>query len=214
MENEQTKKAVNRSRHLTAAQSAEAISLWAAGNVTLEQLCERYKKDKSTMIRFFNKSGVAKGEKAEEQSKKIAQEIEKSVVDDAAKIAERIRETKEDSYKLAKAIERLISGEIIDARSKGLPISSKAANIKTLVEAAKGLKMTREERYAILDIGGDTGEEEVPDLEIKELTVEEIKAIQQASLQESKEDDLDVPDMDIMLADGPDIEDDVDGVTT
>lgn len=214
MEKEQKKKTSANGRHLTTAQSAEAISLWAAGDVTLEQLAQRYGKNHSTFIRLFNKNGIAKGMKAQEQSQKIAKEMEKGVVDDAAKIAERIRETKEDSYKLAKAIERLISGEIIDARSKGLPISSKAANIKTLVEAAKGLKMTREERYAILDIGGDTGEEEVPDLEIKELTVEEIKAIQQASLQETKEGDLDVPDMDIELVDGPDIEDEIDEVAT
>lgn len=189
-----------KTKHLTAAQTAEAVSLWAAGNVTLEQLSEKYKKDRSTFVRLFNRMGVAKGEKAAEHSKKIAQEIEKGVVDDAAKIAERIRETKEDSYKLAKVIERLISNEIIDARQKNLPIASKAANIKTLVEAAKGLKMTREERYAILEIGADNADEEIPDLTVNELTAEEIKQIQQASLEESKsddDDDMDMPDLDL-----------------
>lgn len=188
-----------KAKHLTAAESAEAISLWAAGNVTLEQLSERYQKNRATFIRLFNKVGVAKGERAEEQSKKIAKEIEKSAVDDAAKIAERIRETKDDSYKLARVIERLITGEIIEARTKKIPYSAKAGNIKTLVEAAKGLKITREERYAILGIGQETDDEEIPDLNVNELTAEEIKLIQQASLEETKdEDDMDdIPDLEL-----------------
>lgn len=214
MEKEQTKKATNRGRHLTAAQSAEAVSLWAAGNVTLEQLCERYKKDKSTLIRLFNKAGVAKGEKAEEQGKKIAQEIEKETVDDAAKFVKRVRETKENTYNLAAAIERSLAATYLEIR-KGAPAASKAGDVRVYLDMLKGLRLSQEQRYIVLGIvDGEKGDDDdIPDLNVNELTAEQIKASQQASMEESKQSDFDVAgdDMDIDLSDD-EPEDDLEGL--
>lgn len=187
-------------RHLTPAEKAEAISLWKLGDVTIEQLSEKFGKDRSTFLRLFNDAGVAKGEMAKAHAEKIAEKIEKDSVDDAAVLAERIRETKENSYKLAKAIERKIAAEMIDAQAKKLPISSKLMDFKALKEASQALRVTREERYAVLGIldGEKDTEDDIPELQIKELSKQEIEEIQRHALEEANNDeDLDIPDVDL-----------------
>lgn len=187
-------------RHLTAAEKAEAISLWRLGVVTIEQLSEKFGKDRSTFLRLFNEAGVAKGEAAAAHAEKIAEKIEKESVDDAAVLAERIKETKENSYKLAKAIERKIAAEMIDAQTKKLPISSKLMDFKALKEASQALRVTREERYAVLGIadGEKDLEDDIPELQIKELSKQEIEEIQRQALQESEEnDDFDIADIEL-----------------
>lgn len=187
-------------RHLTAGQKAEAISLWKMGAVTLEQLSEKFGKDKSTFIRLFNEAGVAKGESAKEHAEKVAEKVEKAAVDDATVLADRIRETKENSYKLAKAIERLVSSQIIDAQAKKQPISTKLMEFKALEIAGKALRLTREERYTVLGIadGEKDNEDDIPELQIRELSKQEIEEIQKKALEEANNDeDLDLPDMDL-----------------
>jgi hypothetical protein len=216
MEKEQKKKPTSANgRHLTTKEAAEAISLWAAGNVTLEQLAQKFGKNHSTFIRLFNKHNVAKGEKAEEQTQMIAKEIEKNSVDDAAKVTERIRETKDNSYKLATAIERALTKEYVEGQRSG-NFASKLGNVKTLELMAKALKVTREERYAVLGIAdGEKGDDDdIPDLNVHELTVEEIKQIQKATLEETKQDDLDVSTADMEIDFEDEDDEQPDGVTT
>ncbi|MDL2284440.1 hypothetical protein LJC19_04785 [Oxalobacter sp. OttesenSCG-928-P03] len=168
-------------RHMSAAQKAEAIALWESGNVTLDMLAKKFKKDKSTLMRLFQKEGAAKGSAEEETKQKVAEAVEKAIVSDATVLAERIRDTKEEHYKMASALARLTWGIIAEARKAGKPVATIATDMKALQAAAQILKTTREERYAVLGITSkdDDPDKPLPELVIKELDPDDIRKISQ-----------------------------------
>jgi AraC-like DNA-binding protein len=192
-------KAASKGKHLTAAETAEAIALWKSGTVTIADLSKRFKKSRNTFMRIFEKEGVKKGETASETKKKVADEIEKATVDDAAEMAKRIRDTKENTYKMAQLIERSMAAEIVEARTSKTPMGLREKNIKVWKDIAATLEITRAIRYEVLGLNDKDANKltEIPDLEIRELTVEQIMAEQKKGLEESQQDDMDMPDVDL-----------------
>lgn len=180
-------------KRLTNSQIAEATALWKSGAATLKDLAQRFDKSEETFSRLFARLGVKKGEAAEEHSKSVAEKVEASIVDDAGELAKRIRETKEEHFKMASGIRKLIWNEIVEARKNKVAISTTLGNLKALEKAAQALKITREEAYVLLGIAdGEDDSDEVPDLQVKELTADEIKAIhqqQQAEIAAAENDD-------------------------
>lgn len=172
------------SRFLTPAQKAEAIALWRAGSTTLEELSKKFKKDQSTLVRLFKTEGVKKGEASAEAAAKVTAAVEAAIVDDATVLANRIRETKEDHYKIAAAISRLSYTLLAKAKQENRPIASLQNDMKTLKLAAEVQKLTLEQRYTVLGISADDEADDrpMPDLVIQELTAEDIKAMHAQNL--------------------------------
>jgi hypothetical protein len=162
---------------MTASQKAEACALWAAGEMTLVDLSKKFKKNPSTLKNLFEREGITKGQNAKAIQEQVAKAVAENMVDDAAVIAQRARETKEQHYKMAAGLSNLTWMTIMKAREENRPMGSLTNDMKALKSAAEILRITREERYAVLGLNEKVTDDdsELPDLIVQELTAAEIK---------------------------------------
>ncbi|WKZ86332.1 hypothetical protein N5B55_05100 [Ralstonia pickettii] len=173
---------------LTPKQWAEAEALWESGEVTLDDLAARFGKNRSVFSNHFAKTGITKGSKSEANKRRVAEEVAKAAISDSTVLAARIKETKEEHYKMATALAKLTWNEILQAKNDARPFSTAMNNLKALDNAMTVLKKAREERYAVLGLDRDDAVDEngLPELVISELTAEQVEA-----LRSRDEDDID-----------------------
>ncbi|WP_199153553.1 hypothetical protein [Chromobacterium sp. ASV23] len=166
-------------RWMTPAEKAECVALWESGEVTLDDLTRKFGRTPETISKVLSDAGAVKGRTAKEAAEKVRSAVESSIIDDAAKIANRIRETKEEHYSLARAITGLVKKEIIDVSRAGGEIGNRLGAFKALEAAMKVLKTAREERFAVLGIlnGEDVDVESLPDLIVQELSAEDVATL-------------------------------------
>lgn len=165
---------------LTDAQWAEAGTLWEVGDASLSQLAERFGAREETLSRGLKARGYEKGVKAAEHAEKVVEHVEKTLMDDAAKYAERVRETKEQHYRYSESIAKLVMAEIVKAQRADRPFSNAMDNIKALRQAATTLAITRGERWAVLGLDKEQPDpDELPELLVSVLTAEQIAEINQ-----------------------------------
>ncbi|MFM0095665.1 hypothetical protein PQQ87_08630 [Paraburkholderia nemoris] len=188
------KKAAKPKKRLTPRQWAEAEALWAAGDITLSGLCEKYGLQKAAFVRHFQKAGIKKGDKAGDIRAAAEDAVNKAAKEEAALLAQRIRETKEEHYKMAAGLAKLTWAEIIKAKQENTPFGAIINNVKSLELAMNALKKAREERYACLGLDRDdyVDEEALPDLVIQELTPEQIEHLRERDALMAMEMGLDV----------------------
>lgn len=199
------KKPIRRGKQLSPSEKAEAIALWKAGTVTLDQLSDRFHRDRSTFVRLFNSEDVTKGESREILDRKAEEAVASTAVADAITLSNRIRETKEDHYSFARFLQKANANILAKALKENRSIGSEIANISALNKIAQTAKIIREERFALLGLNdqaegdGDT----LPELVLKVLTDDEIKSMQNANA--GSDDDMDglgaIPISDDMLGD-------------
>lgn len=168
---------------------AEAETLWESGNITLKELAERFGMVEETFSRHFARIGIKKGSKAALASEKVREEVSKSMLDDATVLSNRIRETKEEHYKLSSLMVKLASNEILQAKRDGMPYETKINNIKALDLAMNVIKKGREERWAVLglDDPDNVNENDLPELFISEMTAAQIEEMQKRQEQATQE---------------------------
>lgn len=173
--------APSKPRRLTPRKWAEAEALWETGEVTLGDLVKRFNLSERAFMAHFSKRGIKKGAKAAEHKKKVSEEVTRAAVDDATIVAARIKETKEEHYKMSSALAKLTWDEILTARKNSSPMAVAMNNLKALDTAMNVLKKAREERYAVLGLDRDdhVDEDSLPELVISELTADQIKALQE-----------------------------------
>ena len=164
---------------LSAKEWARIEALWEEGDITYAELVRRFGTSISTFERRFKKRGIVKGAKAAAQRAKVEEELKKQAVDEAVILAGRIKETKEEHYKMAAALGRLTWNEILQAKRDSKPVSVALNNLKSLHAAMAILKAAREERYAVLGLDRDDAvdPDQLPELIITELTPEQAKAL-------------------------------------
>ena len=172
-----TTRARKRVARLTESEKAEAIALYKAGDATLTDLSKRFGKNKQTFANLFKALSIVKGSSAAEISKKIADEVAKTIVSDAALYAKRIKDTKEETYNTSTAISKMVTATLVRARSEGLPYGTTTNDLKAFKIAAETLRITREERYIVLGItnADDLTDRPLPDLMIQELNAVDIE---------------------------------------
>ena len=187
-------KTVKPRKRLTPRQWAEAEALWGAGEITLPQLCAKYGLQKSAFTRHFNKIGLKKGDKAKDIRAAAEDAVNKAAKEEAALLAQRIRETKEEHYKMAAGLAKLTWAEIVQAKANATPFGAIINNVKALELAMNALKKAREERYACLGLDKDdyVDEEALPDLVIQELTPEQIEQLRERDRLLAEEMGLDI----------------------
>lgn len=196
---------IPRVRSLTPRQWAEIEALWEAGEVTYSDLMTRYGKSQSTFERHFRKRGLIKGAKAHVAKKKIEEKLAEATILDATVIAARIKETKEQHYKMAAGLASLTWAEILKTKQDGAPVGIALTNLKALDVAMNVLKKAREERYSVLgmDRPDAVDPEDLPELVISELTADQVQELRERDHAEL--DDLAVMDW---RPDGRDDDDD------
>src|SRR3569832_2206582 len=196
-----------KTRNLTPKQWREAEAMWDFGVFFFVVLVLLFGKSISTFERHFKKHGVIKGAKAAASKKKVEEKLAAAAVDEATVQAARIRETKEEHYKMASAIGKLTWNEILKTKQDNVPIATALNNIKTLDAAMSVLSKARAEKWAVLglDKPDAVDPDELPELNISELTAEQIQELRER-------DDAGLDDLPTVQdpADGPDGDNGVD----
>lgn len=166
---------------LTPKEWAKIDALWESGEVTYADLIKRFDRNLSTFERHFRKHGIKKGAARERIKDRVSKELESAEVSEAQVMAKRIRETKEEHYRMATALGRLTWAEILEAKKNKVPMATALNNLKALNAAIVNLKVVREERYAVLGLDRDDAvdPDQIPELIISELTEDQIKALRE-----------------------------------
>lgn len=201
----------NRGR-LSERDWAQATALWKSGEVTLEELAQRFDRHPQSFVKYFGRRGIKKGSDREKTMKKVESAVEKQALNDAAMIAARIKETKEEHYKMASGLAKLTWAEILKAKQDGVPVGTAINNLKALDTAMTVLKKAREERYSVLGLDRPDAidENDVPELVISELTADQIEALRARSFRELDElDALPVDDLQGDIDDDDDVVEEV-----
>ena len=174
-----TTPAVKTPTRMTPRQWAEAEALWEAGEVTLDDLAARFDKDRSAFVRYFKKHGIVKGSRAAARKEEVKEAVAAAGIDEATVLANRIRETKEDHYKMSSALAKLVWAEVLTAKKDEKPFSAIKDNLKALDNAMNVLMKARMERFAILGLDKDdyVDEDGLPELVISELTAAQIEEL-------------------------------------
>lgn len=167
-----TKEKTAKYARLTPKQWAEIEALWESGDVTLADLVKRFGKSVNTFKGYFKRNGIVRGSR----KAAIKSAVLSAAEEEASVLAARIKETREEHYKMSSGIAKLAWSEILQAKSSGAPVGVAMSNLKALDTAASILKKTREERYAVLGLFEEKAvdDEGLPELIIKELTAEQI----------------------------------------
>lgn len=198
-----TKKA--RRPNLTQKEWTEAKTLWESGEVTLPELAKKFDRHEQSFSKYFARHKIKKGTSRAKHQKRVEKEVEKAALNDAAIIAARIKETKEEHYKMASGLAKLTWAEVLKTKQDGVPVSSALNNLKALDTAMTVLKKAREERYSVLGLDRPDAidENDIPELVISELTAEQIASLRERNFQDVGDiEDVDVSDL---QADGSDV---------
>lgn len=198
-------------RLMTTAEKAECVALWEAGEVTIDDLAKRFKRDPATISKVLADAKAVRGATAKEVIEKARAKVAEDAAGTVSKVAARIQETKEEHYILSKTIANMIFRELRASAAPGGPdIANRAQTIKTLESAAKALKLVREERFAVLGIlnGEEIDTESLPDLVIQELSADDVATLRSMGGEEGMDDVGGEEVVDESLGDDLDIEDD------
>ena len=159
---------------------AEICALWEVGDVTLPDLAECYSVHTRTLQAYFAKHKIIKGSKAAALATSVKEEIYSNGLGDRDLTIQRARETREAAYKNASMVEGLIVGTLNAMQkdpSKTLGLTSK---LKALALAAAGLERLHDLKFRALGLDKDLPiHEEMPVLIFRDLSDEEITALQQ-----------------------------------
>ncbi len=202
---------------LTPAQKAEAIHLWRTGAVAdVSELAAKFKVKKGYFESVFARAKVKKGDlmkKAEAKRDAVMEQAQVFTLDPTLH-AQRIFDTKNETYRIIEMLRKLVAGEIVKARQTGIPLGAIQNDLKAIREAAAAIKTCREEAFAVLGIrADDNADEALPELTIKELDEDQIRDLQDSVAEDGIGE---LPDIDTGLDDDGDVvegdEDDDEGV--
>lgn len=184
------KKPLKTGKRLTPTEWGQIEEMWASGDFTLVDLATTFGANASYLSQALSKRGVEKGSKAEIYAEAAKDETAKEMISDAANNIKRIKDSKDEHYKYATAIAKLIFARIAKAVNDATPISDAKDDIATLKLAMAGIQMARADRWAItgLDREPDAGDE-IPVLPIEEFTQLELDEIRRLG-----DPDLEIPD--------------------
>jgi hypothetical protein len=176
-------------RRPTPKQWVQAETLWEMGDATLEGLAAKLGVSESAVSKHMARAGVVRCSKSAKVKARVVDEVAKAAAEDAAVYAGRIRETKEDHYKMASGLAKLAWAEILKAKNEGIPMSAIAGNLKSLDAAMTVLTKARSERWAILGLDKEGGDDDdgLPELVISELTDDQVKDLRDRDFNEFEE---------------------------
>lgn len=176
-------------RYPTASEWAEAEALWATGDVTLDELAEIIGVSTTSISLHMKKAKITKGAKAEEHRKKVAEKIASEALGDINEHSQRIKETKDEHYNLSKAIAKLTWQEIKKAKEDKTPLGAIQPNLKSLEIAMNIITKAQQARWQVLglDRPDAVDDSELPELEISELTAQDIETLRERNFNDPLE---------------------------
>ncbi len=183
-------KVLKTGKRLSATEWGQIEEMWASGDFTLADLATSFGANASYLSTALAKRGVEKGSKAEVYVEAAKDEVAREMISDAAANIKRIKDSKDEHYKYASTLAKLIFARIAKQITSEKPIEDAKDDIATLKLAMAGIQMARADRWAItgLDREPDAGDE-IPVLPIEEFTQEDLDEIARLG-----DPDLDIPD--------------------
>ncbi len=166
-------------RYPTMKEWAKAEALWATGDVTLEELAGIVGVSMTSISLHMKKKGITKGERAKDISKKVAERVAEDAIADVALHTQRIRETKDEHYRMAQRIAALTWNEIVTAKQSRTPFAAITPNLKSLETAMNILQKAQSSRWTVLGLDRPdmVDADQIPELVISELTADEIQQL-------------------------------------
>ena len=174
-------------KRLSAKDWIKAEAMYESGDYSLEQIAETFSVHKLTVQRHMKSKGIEKGAAAKRLKEKIDARAEEAAEEEVDETTRRIQEVKERHFMLNTTIDKKITKELIEAEREGRPISTAHNNLKSYKLMAETLKITRSNEYEILGITDDLADDELPDLEIRDMLEEEIAEMRGDQAQAAKE---------------------------
>jgi hypothetical protein len=164
---------------------AELKTLWGIGDHSVAQLSEKYGLPADVISGFLQRQKIRKGSKAKEIAAKQQAAVEAAMTLDPAVHARRVFDTKNETYRILEMLRKLVAKEVVRTQTEKLPLGSIANDMKAIREAAAAIKICREEAYAVLGITVDeAGDDQLPPLEIRDLTEDQIQDLQAQAMQD------------------------------
>lgn len=196
-------------RHLTVSQRSEIAALYRTGEFTISGLAEKFGRSEVTIVKVLKQAKAVKGEAKLETERKLAEKfaakMEEAVLDEASVLANRIKETRDETYKMSSAIAKLMFSSVIEAKKAGLAVAALNNDLKALMRASQIVESTLKCRFTSLGVkeNDDNAERPLPALVIQELTAQQIEDMKKISVEVEKEiiddtaidDDLDLDDI-------------------
>jgi AraC-like DNA-binding protein len=168
------------SKSLTPKQRAEAVALWRAGKVTLEDLADKFKKRPETFSRLFKRLGVKKGESVVETAKEMEKAAAAEAVSETQLTMQRIRTVRDEHFKMANGLAKMAWAQIVRAHKADIPLAKIKEDLAALKIAGDLIGNARKELFEVLNVekhDKNLDEDELPDLTVRELTNNEIEQL-------------------------------------
>lgn len=173
---------------LTKTQWLEAEELYKQG-WTQREVGKRYGIRPETVSLHMTRNKVKGGENVDVVRQELTEALNRKLKEFAEKRANRQIDTKEKFHTLINTLLAFYVKELKEAQTTGSSLDKIAGSARALKESITGLKMAREELYAILDIRPDTDMADTPDLFVMAMSEEEEERIRGAGGYSDEDDE-------------------------
>lgn len=180
-----------RNANLSSQEKRKIRAMWETGEYTAEEIAKELGVPVVLVRSHIDNNGLKKGQRSDEIQQAVMNKTKEFAEQEATLVASRIRETKEDHYKMSMALAKLVWKEIIDCNKAKSPFSSIRSNLAALELASRTLANCRSERWTVLGLDKDNSNvDKLPELILTELTADQIEQIRNYQ----EEDSLELPD--------------------
>lgn len=182
---------------LSASDRRKIRAMWETGEYSMDEIAKEVGNTVTAVKSYIDNNAIKKGSRSDEIQQAVMKKTKETAETEATLVASRIRETKEEHYKMSMAIAKLIWKEVLDCNKAGRPFADVRGNIASLELASRALANCRSERWVVLGLDKDNvSTDRLPELVLTELTAEQIEEIRNYQ----EEDSLELPDEDLNKA--------------
>lgn len=152
----------------------------AMGEQRASDCARKYGISNAAVSLHLTKHGITYACKKKDIEARAEEKLRERVAETFAdKVLKRSEETKEAHYQAAAFISSEITRVVVEAKKAARPIGLFMGDLKALNVASMGLERGLNQRYRLLGIDDQINEQDLPTLEIVDLTEENIRAMQQ-----------------------------------
>ena len=173
---------------MTRTQWLEAEELYNQG-WTQKEIAKRFSIRPETVSTHMAKESVKGGSQVDVVRQELSEALNRKLKDFAEKRANRQIDTKEKFHTLINTLLAFYVKELKEAQTAGSSLDKISGSARALKESITGLKMAREELYAILEIKPDEDRENIPDLFVMGMSEEEEERIRGSAGYSEDDDD-------------------------
>lgn len=178
-------------RRLSAEEYGRAKAMWLSGDYTLKEISKEIKVSTNALYIRFKKDGIMKGAGQDIHQRAAQKMVAEQLAAELRKHAESASSTRNRALQGVEVISKLRGNIIASQVKSGQAISGIYDDIKTLNEAAKGMRNDWDAVKFILDLDKDHGDEdELPKLTFRAMNDVDIKRLNDEKKAEMEELDM------------------------